>query len=287
VEKAKKPMQWKKKLIFFFIVPSLIGMSVFYFIPAIVSVINAFTDHRGDFVGLGNFIEVLTSSAFRLASQNTLLFIIASVPLNMGIAFLLAGLCQNLRRKKIFAVALMLPLIIPSGAIVYFWQILFADNGVINRILFERGMDTTVWFATPWAFGIILAVFLFKNIGFNFALFLAGYQLIPKEYYEITKIEGASVFQTFRNVTFVYMLPTTLLVFIMSVINSFKIFREIYLLFGAYPHQSVYMLQHYMNNQFVAANMQRLSVTATLMTVIIFIVVLGIFKGTRKLTEIY
>lgn len=271
----------------FFLVPSLLGMSVFYFIPASTTLLHAFTDHHGGFVWFRNFIDVLASSAFQLAAQNTFLFILASVPLNMGIAFLLAGLCQNLRRKKAFAVALMLPLVIPSGAVVYFWQIIFSDNGVINRLLFERGMETTVWFATPWAFGIILLVFLLKNVGFNFALFLAGYQLIPKEYYEIAKVEGANVFQVFGNVTSVYMLPTTLVVFIMSIINSFKIFREIYLLFGVYPHQSAYMLQHYMNNQFAAANLQRLSVSAAMMTLAVFVLVIGVFKGTKKLTDIY
>ena len=277
----------KRSLIWLFLVPSMLGMLVFYFIPATVSLFHAFTDHSGRFVWFRNFIDVLTSSAFQLGANNTLLFILASVPLGMGISFMLAGLCQNLRSKKVFAIALMLPLVIPSGAVVHFWQIIFADNGVINRFLFERGMDTTVWFSSSWAFGIILLVFLLKNIGFNFALFLAGYQLIPKEYYEVAKVEGANVFQIFGNVTFVYILPTTLVVFIMSIINSFKIFREIYLLFGAYPHQSAYMLQHYMNNQFAAANMQRLSVSATMMSLAVFVLVLGVFKGTKKLTDFY
>jgi len=116
---------------------------------------------------------------------------------------------------------------------------------------------------------------------------MAGFQLIPGQYYDVAKVEGASSFQTFRFITWIYMIPTTFLVFMMSIINSFRIFREIYLLFGPYPHQSVYMLQHFMNNQFVAANMQRLSTTATLLALAIVVLVWGIFSGQRKLSDAF
>ncbi|MCL2222554.1 MAG: sugar ABC transporter permease [Oscillospiraceae bacterium] len=276
-----------QKLILLLLIPSLAGMMVFYFIPALSSLFNAFTNHHGDFVWFTNFIDVLTSGAFRLATQNTLRFILISVPVNIVLAYVLAGFCQGLKHKKIFAVIFMIPLIIPSGAIVYFWHILFAENGIINRILFQHGFDTTIWFSSPAAFWITMLVFIFKNIGFNLVLFLAGFQLIPTEYYEVAEINGAGTFQKFRHVTFVYMLPTTLLVLIMSIINSFKIFREIYLLFGRYPHPSTYMLQHFMNNQFAAANLQRLSVSAVMLSLAVFVLVLGVFKGTHKLTDIY
>ena len=150
----------------------------------------------------------------------------------------------------------------------------------------KRG-GTFVWLATSWAIFVVLPVFIFRNIGFNLILFMAGFQLIPGQYYDVTKVEGASSFQTFRFITLIYMIPTTFLVFMMSIINSFRIFREIYLLFGPYPHQSVYMLQHFMNNQFVAATMQRLSTTATLLALAIVILVWGIFSGQRKLSDAF
>ena len=116
---------------------------------------------------------------------------------------------------------------------------------------------------------------------------MAGYQIIPREYYEVAKIEGASAGQTLRRVTLVYMLPTSFLVLMMSIINSFKIFREIYLLFGQYPYLSIYMLQHYMNNQFAAANMQRLSTAATILSVCIMAVVLAFFTIQRRVSDTY
>jgi len=271
----------------FFIVPSFLGMAAFYFVPSLISVVYAFTDSKGAFVWFNNFASVLSSETFHLAARNSLLFIAVSVPLSMVISFLLAGLCQNLKRKKAFAVAFMLPLVIPSGAVAFFWRVVFDDNGLINRLLAMAGMETTYWFATNWVFGIVVLVFILKNIGFNLALFLAGYQLIPREYYEIARVEGAGKFQEFRNVTAVYMFPTTLLVFIMSIINSFKVFREIYILFGSYPHQSIYMLQHYMNNQFAAANLHRLSVVAMIFSLIVFVMILGVLKGTKKKMVFY
>ena len=277
----------KQSRIWFFIIPSLIGMAIFFFIPAGVSLLYAFTDARGNFVWFANFADVLTNMAFRLAARNSLLFLAASVPLNVIISFLLASLLQNLRHKKVLIVAFMLPIIIPSGAVVFFWNTLFADNGAINSILFRAGISTVPWFSTYWSFAIILLVFLLRNIGFNLVLYLAGFQLIPKDYYEVARIEGAGVLGMFRNVTFMYILPTTFLVFMMSIINSFRVFREIYLLFGPYPHRSVYMLQHFMNNQFLFANMRRLSVTAILLSGAVFVLVWGVFTSQKKISEYF
>jgi len=184
-------------------------------------------------------------------------------------------------------VLFMLPLVIPSGSVVFFWQSLFADNGYINRILLLNGHDTVLWFASDWALPIAILVFMFKNIGFSLVLFVTGYQFIPKEYYEIARIDGASSFQIFRTVTAVYMMPTTFLVFMMSIINSFRIFREIYLLLGRYPNRSVFMLQHFMNNQFAAANMQTLSTTATLLSFAIMLLAIVCYTLQRRLTDSY
>jgi len=269
----------------FFILPSLVGMSVFYFIPAVSTLFHTFTNAGGEFIGFANFAEVLTNGAFQLAVSNSFLFMAVILPLNIIIPFLLASAMRNLRNKNALAVAFMLPLVIPSGSVVFFWNSLFADNGAVNRILFLAGLETVPWLMTDWSFWIIVLVFLFRNIGFNMVLFMAGLMQIPKDYYEAARLDGAGIFATFRHVTFVYIMPTTFLAFMMSIINSFRIFREIYLLFGPYPHQSVYMLQHFMNNQFLNANMQRLSVTSTVLSIAVVILVLGVFSGQRKLSE--
>jgi multiple sugar transport system permease protein len=270
-----------------FVLPSLIGVTLFFFIPAAASLFYAFTDAGGRFIWFANFADIITNPVFQLATRNSLWFIAISVPLNMIISFLLAMLLQNLKHRKIFAVIFMLPLVIPSGSIVFFWNTLFADNGAINGLLLRMGAETVPWFTTNWSFAIIIMVFLFKNIGFNMVLFMAGLSLIPKDYYEAAKIEGAKSFATFRHITFIYIMPTSFLVLMMSIINSFRIFREIYLLYGPYPHQSVYMLQHFMNNQFLFANMQRLSVTAILLSAATIVLVIAVFRGQRKISDTF
>jgi len=278
-------MSMSKQMMWLFVLPSFVGMSLFFFIPAVFTLVHTLTSAGGDFVWISNFTEVLTNPVFQLASKNSLLFIAVILPLNIIIPFLLASAIRNIRYKNAFAIAFMLPLIIPSGSVVFFWNSLFTDNGAINPILFQMGVETVPWLMTDWSFWIIVVIFLFRNIGFNMVLFMAGLTLIPKDYYEAVKLDGAGAYATFRNVTLVYIMPTTFLAFMMSIINSFRIFREIYLLFGPYPHQSVYMLQHFMNNQFLFANMQRLSVTAISLSIAIIILVSGIFFGQRKLSD--
>ena len=271
----------------FFILPSLVGMLLFYFAPGFISIRYAFTGPQGQFVGFANVADVFGNFTFRLAAQNSLRFIAYSVPLNMLFSFLLAGLLQGLKHKKILAIVFMLPLIIPSGAVVFFWNTLFADNGAINSLLFRFGRETVPWLMSDRSFFVILLVFLFRNIGFNMVLFLSGFQLIPSYYYEVAQVEGARPIQTLRHITLIYLMPTSFLVFMMSIINSFRIFREIYLLYGPYPHQSVYMLQHFMNNQFLFSNMQRLSVTAASISIVTVIFVWGIFTGQRKFSDAF
>jgi len=268
-----------------FVIPSLIGMSVFYFAPSLISVYHSFTNVAGDFMWFENFITTARCFAFQTAVSNTVAFMAIVVPLNIFLSFFFASLLQDLVEKKFFAVLFMLPLLIPSGAVVFFWQVIFADNGLVNRLMFLNGAVPVMWFSSNWIFPIIIIVFLFRNIGFNMILFMSGYQLIPKEYYELAKTEGASLFQTFRIITFVYMLPTTFLVFVMTLVNSFRIFRELYLLFGEYPFGRAYLLQHFMNNQFALANLQRLSTSATMLSLVITILVVGLFWGQRKISD--
>ena len=260
---------------------------VFFFIPFATSIFYAFTDVRGEFAWFANFSDVLRNVAFRLAARNSLWFIAVSVPLNIVISFMLASLLHKIKYRKILTLAFMLPLVVPSGAVVFFWNVIFADNGAINSLLFRMGLTTVPWLSTDWSFAIILLVFLFRTIGFNLVLYVAGMSLVPSEYYEAAKVEGAGGFAILRHVTFIYTVPTSFVVLMMSIINSFRVFREIYLLYGPYPHMSVYMMQHFMNNQFVFANLQRLSVTAILLSVVILVLVVGVFTGQRKISDTF
>jgi len=117
----------------------------------------------------------------------------------------------------------------------------------------------------------MILIFLWKNCGYNMVLFLAGLGNIPKDYYEAAWMDNASSFRAFLHITIPCLLPTGILAFIMSIINSFKIFREIYLITGNYPQEGIYTLQHFMNNMFASLNYPRLtSATALLVCVVVF-----------------
>jgi multiple sugar transport system permease protein len=124
-------------------------------------------------------------------------------------------------------------------------------------------------------------LYLWKNIGYNIVLFLVGLNNIPKVYSEVYALEGASWRSIFRNVTLVYLSPTTFFVIIISIINSFKIFRESYLLTGRYPDDSLYMLQYYLNNVFAKLDYQKLSTAAILIFGFICVLIL-IFYGIER-----
>ena len=125
-----------------------------------------------------------------------------------------------------------------------------------------------------WAILIIILMYLWKNISFSIVLFWSGINWIPQIYHEQCQLDGATGRQEFQYITWILLKPTTLVVLLMSIVNSFKVFKEIYMLYGAYPSPYVYMLQHYMNNQFLSLNMQKLSAAAWCMFLI-----LGIFLG--------
>jgi len=276
----------KERGLLLFLLPSLLGLFVFYIAPFIVSLYYAAIDNSvsRQFVGLGNFLGVLRNGVYQLALRNTGIFMLLCVPLNIIIPLALALLLNRVKRfRAVFGIFFLMPLVIPSGAVVYFWHALFDVHGAINGLFFAE--NPVRWLETPLVRGIITGIFLWKNVGFNMVLFRAGLGFIPKEYYETAQVEGAGHFRVFRHVTLVYLIPTGFLAFILSIVNSFKAFREIYLLTGAYPNTSIYMLQHYMNNQFTAMDYQKLSSSAYITSVFIVLLLAVFFRLQRKLTR--
>jgi len=263
--------------------PGLAGLLIFYVLPFIISFYYTLIDNNvtKNFVGLNNFIELFTSGAFTLGLKNTGIFMAICVPLNMIFPLAMALLLHKTGKlKSLFGLIFLLPLVIPSGSVAHFWKSIFGVNGLINGAFFPAAPVN--WLDTSLSRTLITGVFIWKNAGYNMILFLAGLKSIPKEYYECAAVEGAGALSQFFRITLVYISPTAFLVFIMSIINSFKSFKEIYLICGAYPHQSIYMLQHYMNNQFAAVNYQKLSSAAYVLSIIIIVLLVLIYHLHNK-----
>lgn len=238
----------------------------------------------GHFVGLGNFIDLLRNEAFLKAALNTCTFTAVAVPLNMVISLILALFIRGAGKPgKTLQVFFILPLVIPVATVAYFWQIVFADNGFLNGFLNTFGVVPVDWMNTGWSRMVIIVVYLWKYIGYNIVLYLFALSNIPAEYYESADIDGANGLQKFRHITLVYLTPAIFFIFIISVINSLKVFRETYLIAGQYPHDSIYMLQHYMNNMFLSLDYQKLTSAAYLMAIFITTLVFFLFTYQKKI----
>ena len=170
----------------------------------------------------------------------------------MALALLLEA---RIPLKSQFRTFFLSPMMVPVASIILIWQVLFHYNGVINEFLQVFGADKIDWLKSDYCMVVIVVLFLWKNLGYNMILFMAALSNIPRELLEVAEVEGASAAYQFFHIKLRYLSPTVLFVTILSIINSFKVFREIYLLTGDYPYDGLYMLQHFMNNMFNSARL--------------------------------
>ena len=233
--------------------PSFLGMLIFFVAPFCVVIYYSFIagalDHS--FVGLKNYIAVWNNGAFQIAVKNTAVFSGLSVPLAVVLALVLALMLEcRIPFKSQFRTFFLSPMMVPVASIILVWQVLFHSNGVVNEFLSVFGVKAIDWLKSDYCMVVIVLLFLWKNLGYNMILFMAALNNIPKELLEVAEVEGASKAYQFFHIKLRYLSPTVLFVTILSIINSFKVFREIYLLSGDYPYEGLYMLQHFMNNMY-------------------------------------
>ena len=263
-----------------FLSPSVAGVAVFFVLPFLVVIYYSVIDNpiRHNFVGLSNYMKVLGNTAFRMAAMNTLRFSLLAVPLAVGLSLLLAVVMeQRLPWKSRFRTFFLSPMMVPTASVIMIWQILFHYNGLVNVFLRNFGGARIDWLKSGYAQIPIVLLFLWKNLGYNMILFMSGLANIPRDQIEVARLESATEFQIFWLIKIRYLSSTILFVTIMSLINSFKVFREIYLMTGDYPYDALYMMQHFMNNTFRSLDYQKLSAAAVLMAVFMIIVIGALF----------
>jgi len=268
-----------------FLAPSLAGLALFYMIPFAGGIYYSVMDSPvdGAFVGMDNYAEVWNSSSFRKAAANTAAFAGIGVPILLVVSLFVALLLnRSLPLRRSFRTASVLPLVVPVASVVLFWEVLFDTNGWLNSVLAASGRAPILWLESDRARAVIILMYVWKNVGYNVVLLLAGLQTIPADYYETASIDGAGKWRQFFGITLRYLIPTLFFVAIMSIVGSFKVFRETYLISGEYPHDSIYMLQHYMNNMFLALDYQKLTSAAYIMAVGIIALVVVLFEIDRR-----
>lgn len=265
-----------------FLSPSLLGVCVFFIVPFGVVVYYSLIDGVGsrNFVFLDNFVKLFHNSAFLLAAKNTLTFSAWAVPLAVALSMLLALMLEaRIPLKSQFRTFFLSPMMVPVASVVLIWQVLFNYNGTINEFLLLFGADKIDWLQSAHSQAVVLILFLWKNLGYFMILFMAGLANIPKELLEVADVEGAGEMYKFFAIKLRYLSPTVLFVTILSLINSFKVFREVYLLTGDYPYETLYMLQHFMNNTFKSLDYQKLSAAAVVMALVMIVLIALLFRA--------
>ena len=266
-----------------FLAPSFIGVMAFFIAPFFVVIYYAMIDNpvRQNFIWFENFQRVLGNQAFQAAAENTVIFSAIAVPLAVALALGLAVLLeQKIPVKSQLRTFFLSPMMVPVASIVLIWEVLFHQNGAINDLLSSIGSATGLfsyerldgqwidWFRSDYNQLPIVLLFLWKNLGYNMILFMAALNNIPKDLIEVAQIEGGGAFYIFRTVKMRFLSPTILFVTILSLINSFRVFREVFLLTGRHPYGGLYMLQHYMNNMFENLDYQSLAAAAIIMCIV-------------------
>lgn len=277
-------MTYRKKGLLM-LAPGLAGFTIFYLAPFVYSfyyslIENTFTKK---FVGFSNFIEVISNKYYRIALKNTFQFTGIGVPILVILSLILAILLISGKvKKQTSRAAFVIPILLPSAAVVMIWQVFFGDGSAFTEY-FASGLDSvkgSFWQKIP-----VFMFFFWKNAGFNMILFIAGIMSIPEDIYEACSIEGANTFQKHYYITVPLLMPTTFFVVIISTVNSFRIFKETYLLYGAYPSEALYLVQHYMNNHFHKLNYQNITTGAIIFAAIVYTIVAAGFRFENRMNR--
>ncbi|MCI8770143.1 MAG: sugar ABC transporter permease [Lachnospiraceae bacterium] len=267
-----------------FVLPSLAGVMIFYLVPFVDVVRRSFRQAvGGGFAGLENYRQVLLNKAFILAIGNTVRFVSICLPLLLLLSLGVALLLQNQKRyREVMKSAYLVPLAIPATSVVLLWQLLFDNNGFLNGIVSLFHIESRDWMNDGTAFGVLVFSYIWKNLGYDVVLWLSGLLGIPVSIYEAAKVDGAGPINTFFYITIPNIKPVAFTIVILSFLNSFKVFREAYLVAGNYPHESIYLLQHVFNNWFSELSIDKMAAGSVLLCTVVALLVLLLQRSWDK-----
>lgn len=282
---------------FLYLLPALLIIAVFTIFPIIKSILISFYnkyDFFQDIVyerGVDSYVYLWNDPTFHLALKNTFIFVIGVVPASIIISLFIAILLNtNLKLRALFRTAYFIPFVTSVVAVSIVWRWIFhKEYGLLNYFLHLVGIDPISWLTDPqWAMPSLIILSIWKGLGYNIIIFLAGLQNINEQYHLAAKIDGASAIKRFFYITVPLLSPTTFFVSIVSIIGSFKVFDEIYALFGGQPGpaSSALTVVYYIFEKFYGEwNFGVASAAAYCLFMIIFILTLvQLYIGKRKVT---
>ena len=280
----------QRNIALLFLLPNLLGFLVFIVYPVLKSLYISFFNWDGlgtkEFIGLENYLSLLSDSTFRVSFWNNIHYTVVTVPLSIILGILIAML-MNVRMKgiQVFRVIYFLPQITSMIAIGIVWTTVLANYGPINQFLMTLGMENPPqWLSSSdWALISVEMVSIWRSMGYNAVILLAGLQGINAELYEAAKIDAAGAFRRFFSITLPMLSPTIFLCLVMQLIGSFKVFDTIMSMTQGGPGRATNVLTYYIYQKaFVDWKFGYASAVAYVLFAIIMILTLIQFVGQKK-----
>jgi multiple sugar transport system permease protein len=273
-----------KAAAWWFVAPALLVIAVFFFLPVLAALALSLTDFDlyaladlGNLrlIGLRNYTQLLATPLFWQALGNTLYFVVVGVPLSIVVSFGAALLLHSrlVRFRAFFRTVLFAPVVTTLVAVAVIWRYLFdTRSGWLNYALGGIGLPSVDWLGDPrWAMPAIIVFAVWKSFGANMITLLAGLQSIPDELYEAARIDGASVWRQFRDVTLPMLAPIVVMVSILTIAGYFQLFAEPYVMTQGGPLQSTVSVLYFMYEEgFKWWNLGSASAVAFMLFILIF-----------------
>ncbi|MCI6707739.1 MULTISPECIES: carbohydrate ABC transporter permease [Eisenbergiella] len=276
----------------YFLLPSFLGVIVFVLAPfADVCRRSLTTAVTGEFRGIDNYKQVFENKAFWLAAGNTAKFVLVCLPLLIGLGLIIACFLSRFTRIHFLKSAFLFPMAVPAATVVLVWKLIFDRQGFLNLFLTRLGeaaysagvlqsapVFDIDYMGTGAAFWVLVFSYIWKNLGYTVVLWLTGILSISTQIREAARVDGAGEFTCFVKIIMPNLKPVLYTITVLSFLNTFKAFREAYLVAGSYPDESMYLLQHLFNNWFTNLDFDKMAAAAVILGFILFAAILLLQK---------
>lgn len=267
---------------FLLVLPLLMGCVVFYAVPFVL--VGWYSMVRGGkFVALDTYVQLLKNDVFRIALKNTFGFLLVGLVLILVISYAIALFLRDpVQRSKALQSVVLLPYVMPVVGVVVLVDMLFSETGLWSKLYMALGLPIEDWLRGDSAFWIAVGLYLWKNTGYSVLILLSGLVTVPREQYDVAALDGASAWQRFWHITVPQMWYSAFFAGVFSLINAFKCFREIFLIGGESPGESIYMLQHFINNSFQKLSYGKMAAASILLTAVLCLVFALCYRWVMK-----
>ncbi len=276
---------------YLYLLPTIIGLMLFSAGAVAASFFISFTQwdvvSSPEWVWLDNYIALWQSDLFWEVFRNTLYFILLAVPLSVACSLALALVANTgLKGITLFRTAYFLPVVSSMIAVALVWSWIYnPEYGLLNYLLqLLFGVKGPAWLdSTTWALPAMVIVTVWKGLGYSMVIFLAGLQNIPQDLYHAATIDGAGVWKRFRHITLPMLSPTTFFVIVITLINSFQVFEQTYVLTRGGPANSTLTMSYYIyQNAFQYFQMGKAAAISYVLFAAIFVVTLVQFRIQKR-----